>query len=192
MTTSVSTDTTSVIVAETCSAHERNKRSGASCLPNQTHAREQVCVSVYLCCHCAFSAGLWDRPLLGSDFIQPWRPINSGLVGSGRLAIGNAPYQSKPASSAVAGDRILGLVQLLPLRHTSAGSLSTGVTQALSLDPNATRLVLIQISTLLVYFGATLVFIDTPRRLQVLVRTILNLRILFGPVWFNSINYQSK
>ena len=71
------------------------------------------------------------------------------------------------------GTLLLGLIQLLPLRTIGAGSLSTEVTQALSLDPNATRLVLVQISTLFVYFAATLVFTDTPHRLHILVRTIM-------------------
>jgi O-antigen ligase len=74
------------------------------------------------------------------------------------------------------GTIILGLIQLIPLRSLGSGSLSIPVTQALSLDPNATRLVLVQISTLFVYFAATLVFTDTPHRLQILVRTI----IIFG------------
>jgi len=55
----------------------------------------------------------------------------------------------------------------------SGDSLSVRVTQALSLDPYATRLVLVQLSTLLIYFAATLVFTDTPHRLQLLVRTIM-------------------
>jgi O-antigen ligase len=71
------------------------------------------------------------------------------------------------------GTLILGLVQLLPLRAMAGDGLSVGVTQALSLDPNATKLILVQISTLLVYFSATLVFTDTPHRLHVLVRTIM-------------------
>jgi O-antigen ligase len=43
----------------------------------------------------------------------------------------------------------------------------------LSLDLNSTRLLLAQFATLLIYFAATLVFVDTPHRLQVLVRTIM-------------------
>jgi O-antigen ligase len=58
----------------------------------------------------------------------------------------------------------LGLVQLLPLAST------------LSRDPYSTRLVLVQFASLLVYFSATLVFVDTPHRLRLLVRTI----IIFG------------
>jgi O-antigen ligase len=72
---------------------------------------------------------------------------------------------------------LLGLVQLLPLRSgvTGAGLMMAGV-RALSLDPYATRLVLVQVTALLIYFAAALVFIDTPHRLRLLVRTI----IIFG------------
>ena len=59
------------------------------------------------------------------------------------------------------GALVLGLIQLLPLRAT------------LSLDPYSTRLVLVQLATLLIYFAATLVFVDTPHRLRILVRTIM-------------------
>jgi O-antigen ligase len=73
---------------------------------------------------------------------------------------------------------VLGCVQLLPLR--SAGSATTiGVVdfvRTLSLDPYSTRLVLVQVTALLIYFAATLVFTDTPHRLRLLVRTI----IVFG------------
>ena len=67
----------------------------------------------------------------------------------------------------------LGLFQLLPLRDTdTAGVLTTSAVRTLSLDPNATRLVLVQIMTLLIFFAASLVFIDTPHRLRIIVRTI--------------------
>jgi O-antigen ligase len=68
----------------------------------------------------------------------------------------------------------LGLFQLLPLRETTAGGASiAGVANSLSLDPYSTRLVLVQLATLLIYFAATLVFVDTPHRLRLLVRTIM-------------------
>ncbi len=66
----------------------------------------------------------------------------------------------------------LGLVQLLPLRATDNGGLPLSPVRALSLDPYATRLVLVQITALLIYFVATLIFTDTPRRLRTIVRTI--------------------
>lgn len=71
----------------------------------------------------------------------------------------------------------LGLIQLLPLRNAAAGSvLTVPASKALSLDPYSTRLVLVQVAALVVYFAAALVFTDTPHRLRLLVRTI----IIFG------------
>lgn len=67
----------------------------------------------------------------------------------------------------------LGLIQLLPLRNPdSAGSISFPLVHTLSLNPYATRFIVIEIVALLIYFGATLVFVDTPKRLRLLVRTI--------------------
>ena len=67
----------------------------------------------------------------------------------------------------------LGLFQLLPLRETyTGGVLTSAAVRTLSLDPNATRLVLVQVTTLLIFFAASLVFIDTPNRLRIIVRTI--------------------
>ncbi len=72
------------------------------------------------------------------------------------------------------GALVLGLVQLLPLRDVANdAALALGLSNTLSFDPYATRLVLVQLATLLIYFSATLVFVDTPHRLHVLVRTIM-------------------
>lgn len=77
----------------------------------------------------------------------------------------------------VLGMLALGCIQLLPLRDPqTAGVLNTAPIKSLSLDPYSTRLVLVQIVALLIYFAAILVFTDTPRRLRLLVRTI----IIFG------------
>jgi O-antigen ligase len=68
---------------------------------------------------------------------------------------------------------VLGLVQLLPLRPAdNVADLTAGAVRAISFDPYATRLVIIQITTLLIFFAAALVFIDTPHRLRIIVRTI--------------------
>jgi O-antigen ligase len=68
----------------------------------------------------------------------------------------------------------LGLIQLLPMREiSSGGATSVALINTLSLDPNSTRLVLVQLASLFIYFAATLVFVDTPHRLRVLVRTIM-------------------
>jgi O-antigen ligase len=68
---------------------------------------------------------------------------------------------------------VLGLAQLLPLRNAdNAATLSVSAIRAMSLDPFSTRLVLVQLTTLLIFFAATLVFVDTPHRLRIMVRTI--------------------
>jgi len=68
---------------------------------------------------------------------------------------------------------LLGLVQLLPLRAPASAAIgNVPLMRSLSFDPYTTRLVLVQILGLLIFFAATLVFVDTPRRLKLLVRTI--------------------
>jgi O-antigen ligase len=68
---------------------------------------------------------------------------------------------------------LLGLIQLLPLRAApGTEGLPLSFARSLSLDPYATRLVLIQVVSLFIYFAATLVFTDTPQRLRALTRTI--------------------
>jgi O-antigen ligase len=59
----------------------------------------------------------------------------------------------------------VGLVQLLPLGGA-----------ALSLDPQATRVSLVQLAGLLVYFAAALAFVDSPRRLKLMARLV----VIFG------------
>lgn len=67
---------------------------------------------------------------------------------------------------------LLGLIQLLPLRSFDNAGLPLSPERTLSLDPYSTRLVLVQVAALLVYFVGTLIFTDTPRRLRAIVRTI--------------------
>lgn len=75
------------------------------------------------------------------------------------------------------GAFLLGLIQLLPLSSASGG-LGTLLkpVRSLSADPYSTQFFLVQIAALLIYFAATLVFVDSPHRLRILVRTI----IIFG------------
>jgi O-antigen ligase len=88
--------------------------------------------------------------------------------------LGNLRVSRNVLQLPLLGALVLGLIQLLPFRDVSAdAALATGVSNALSFDPYATRLVLVQLATLLIYFSATLVFIDTPHRLHVMVRTIM-------------------
>jgi O-antigen ligase len=69
---------------------------------------------------------------------------------------------------------LLGLVQLLPLRSytDSGGALSSSPVSSLSIDPYSTRLAIVQIAALLIYFAAALAYIDSPKRLRLIVRTV--------------------
>lgn len=68
---------------------------------------------------------------------------------------------------------ILGLTQLLSIGGaTGAGTLSAAPVKSLSLDPYSTRLVLVQLAALSIYFSAALSFIDSPARLRLIARTI--------------------
>lgn len=64
---------------------------------------------------------------------------------------------------------VFGLIQLLPLRGSNDAAGISGTAHSLSLDPYATRLVLIQIGALVIYFVASLAFIDSPKRLRRMV-----------------------
>ncbi|HEY0385639.1 MAG TPA: hypothetical protein VGC64_06485, partial [Pyrinomonadaceae bacterium] len=72
------------------------------------------------------------------------------------------------------GFALLGLLQLLPLRSYSVGegALSSAPISSLSIDPYSTRLALVQIVALLIYFAAALAYIDSPKRLRLVVRTV--------------------
>jgi O-antigen ligase len=102
-----------------------------------------------------------------------------GLFNLGGLAIlilwiadgwrlGNVRVSRNLLQLPLLGVVLLGVIQMLPLRDGSGGLLRT-----LSFDPNSTKRVVVQLASLLVYFAATLVFVDTPHRLHVLVRTIM-------------------
>jgi O-antigen ligase len=76
---------------------------------------------------------------------------------------------------------LLGLFQLLPFGSsreaaTATGALSSAPVSSLSIDPYSTRLALVQIAALFVYFATALAFIDSPKRLRLIVRVI----IVFG------------
>jgi hypothetical protein len=69
---------------------------------------------------------------------------------------------------------LLGVLQLLPFRSpTTSGGLPSAPAGSLSIDPYSTRLALIQIVALLIYFAAALAFIDSPKRLRLIVRTVM-------------------
>jgi O-antigen ligase len=70
-------------------------------------------------------------------------------------------------------------VSLNPLQLPLLGLFAVGLFQlgaGLSFDPQATRATLVQLAGLLVYFAATLAFVDSPRRLKLVARLV----VIFG------------
>jgi len=78
----------------------------------------------------------------------------------------------------VIGFILIGLIQLLPLRAAdiTAGALSVSAASSLSLDPYTTRFAVVQLCVYLVFFAASLTFIDSTKR----VRKMVLLIIIFG------------
>jgi O-antigen ligase len=75
----------------------------------------------------------------------------------------------------------LGVIQLLPLGGPQ--DLGAGVAapaRTISFDPHATRLVLVEVAGLFVYFAAALAFIDSPRRLRLVARLVVVFGFLLG------------
>jgi O-antigen ligase len=84
-------------------------------------------------------------------------------------------FSRNPLQLPLVGLLMIGIIQLLPLGSgagVDGGALSVAPTRSLSLDPYTTRLVLVQIAALFVYFAAALAFTDSPRRLRLLVYTV--------------------
>lgn len=130
-----------------------------------------VCIAIVLSTLAFGTVHYWAMALfnLGAFTVLILWAIDSWSLG--QLRISRNPLQL-PLCAAV----LLGLIQLLPLRPATDSLTGINVSNSLSLDPHSTRLVIVQLITLLVYFAAVLVFIDTPRRLRVIVRTV----IVFG------------
>lgn len=174
MTTSVSSEETSVLVAEPArplvitSSPERGVYRIRHTLPSR-FAFLVICIAIVLSALAYGTVHYWALGLFnlgGLTILVLW------VLDAWRL--GNLRISRNLLQLPLLGALILGLIQLLPLREvTSAGATAIGVVNTLSLDPNSTRLVLVQLATLLIYFAATLVFVDTPHRLHVLVRTIM-------------------
>jgi O-antigen ligase len=92
------------------------------------------------------------------------------------LVLRSVQLSRNPLQLPLMGLIVLGLIQLLPLRPSNNAGLNLTPAGTLSLDPYSTRLFLVQISGLAIYFMATLILTDSPRRLRTIVRTI----IIFG------------
>lgn len=77
----------------------------------------------------------------------------------------------------LAGLFLWGIIQMLPLSQAATrGGLSINASHALSMDPYATRLFLVRLALLILFFAACLTFINTETRL----RRIVTVLVLFG------------
>jgi hypothetical protein len=172
MTTSLSNEETSVVVAEAPAPLAPRTSAERSHRIRHTLASRfaflVICVAIVLSALAYGTVHYWALGLFnlgGLTILLLW-VIDSWNLGTVRIS-------RNLLQLPLLGALVLGLVQLLPLRQlSSGGATAIGLVNTLSLDPNSTRLVLVQMATLLIYFAATLVFVDTPHRLQLLVRTI--------------------
>jgi O-antigen ligase len=167
MTTSVSNDAVSVVVTEPAplaasQAQERSVYRIRHTLASR-FAFLVICIAIVTS---ALAYGTVQYWALGLFKLGAFTILVLWVADGWRL--GNVRISRSPLQLPLLGAVILGLVQLLPLRDAAPGFVNT-----LSLDPNSTKLVIVQLSTLFVYFAATLVFVDTPHRLHLLVRTIM-------------------
>jgi O-antigen ligase len=167
MTTSVSNEEVSVVLAEPAAAvvaAPPPQQRGVYRIRHTLASRFAflvICVAIVLSALAYGTVHYWALALfnLGGLTILALWVIDGFQLGGLRI---NRNLLQLPLIGAV----VLGVVQLLPLR-------TGGLLNTLSLDPNSTKLVIVQLATLLVYFAATLVFVDTPHRLHLLVRTIM-------------------
>jgi O-antigen ligase len=123
-----------------------------------------LCVAIVLTALAYGTVHYWALALFslgGVTMIVLWL-MDSWHMGSLRIS-------RNPLQLALLGMLALGLIQLLPLR----GATTDSSVRSLSLDPFATRLVLVQVAALLMYFATAQVFTDTPHRMRLLVRTIM-------------------
>jgi O-antigen ligase len=162
MTTSVSSEETSLAAAESSAplaqpiAREYGVYRIRHTLPSR-FAFLVICVAIVLSALAYGTVHYWALGLFnlgGLTIMILW------VADAWRL--GNLRVSRNLLQLPLIGALLLGIIQILPLGQGP-----------LSLDPNSTRLVLVQVATLLIYFSATLVFIDTPHRLHVMVRTIM-------------------
>ena len=130
-----------------------------------------VCLAIILSALAYGTVHYWALALffLGAVAIVILWVVDSWNLGAVRI-------NRNPLQFPLLGMLLLGIVQLLPLRTPEASGLSVPFVKSLSVDPYSTRLVLVQTCALFIYFAATLIFIDTPKRLRILVRAI----IIFG------------
>lgn len=87
-------------------------------------------------------------------------------------------YNNSPLQLPLVGVFLLGVIQLLPFggQQLIDGALNIPQVRTITQDPNATRMALIQIAAITIFFAASLAFIDRHKRLRAVTNTI----IIFG------------
>jgi O-antigen ligase len=172
MTTSIANaEINSLAARETAGALDYRQPAPARFLPHTIASRFlflTLCIAIVLSALAYGTVHNWALALFaigGLGIVFLW------IVDGWRL--GKLRLSKNVLQLPLLGMVLLGLFQLLPLRNANnAGVLTASAVRTLSLDQNATRLVLIEVTALLIYFAAVLVFVDTPRRLRTIVRTI--------------------
>ena len=173
MTTSVSNAETSVVVAESAQPPAEIVSSQRVYRIRHTLASRfaflVICVAIVLSALAYGTVHYWALGLFnlgGFTLLLLW------VLDAWRL--GNLRISRNVLQLPLLGVIVLGVIQLLPLKAiSSAAPVTLALANSLSYDPYSTRLVLVQLATLLIYFAATLVFVDSPHRLHLLVRTIM-------------------
>jgi O-antigen ligase len=126
-----------------------------------------ICLAIILSALAYGTVHAWSLAVffIGSIVLLILWVTDSWILGSVRIS-------KNALQLPLLGLLLLGLVQLLPLRNPDSAGTSLPLVHSLSFNPYATRFIVIEVIALLLYFGATLVFVDTPKRLRLLVRTI--------------------
>jgi O-antigen ligase len=129
-----------------------------------------ICVAVVMTTLAFGTVHYWALAVfsLSATLIVCFGVVDAWILRSVRISL-------NPLQWPLVGLILLAVVQLLPLRAMApeTAGLPVSASSALSLDPHATRLFIVQVTALLIYFGATMIFTDTPERLRLLVRTIM-------------------
>jgi O-antigen ligase len=171
MTTSISTDDASLTTTETAAIDRPRTATPHGLLAHTIASRFlflQICVSLVLSALAYGTVHYWALAVFAASGVLV---IFLWIADGWRL--GTLRISKNVLQLPLLGLVALGLFQLLPLRNAaSAGVLTNPAAKTLSLDPFSTRLFVVQLTTLLLFFAATLVFVDTPHRLRIIVRTI--------------------
>jgi O-antigen ligase len=92
---------------------------------------------------------------------------------------GSIIIPATPLLIPIGGLAAVGLIQLLPLESAMTTAGVTG-SEALSLDPFATRMFVVSLVLLMIFFSASLIFVDSPKRLRKLLIFLLSFGTLMA------------